>query len=64
MIGADVPEACRQSAATMLQERPRVILVLGGTDVGKSSYGRILPRERVPASKARVACTRSYFFQV
>lgn len=37
-----VPEAWRQSAVTILQERPRVILVLGGGDAGKSSYCRFL----------------------
>jgi polynucleotide 5'-hydroxyl-kinase GRC3/NOL9 len=54
MTGLDVPEAWRQSAATILRERPRVILMLGGTDVGKSSYCRFLARELV-ATGQRVA---------
>jgi polynucleotide 5'-hydroxyl-kinase GRC3/NOL9 len=54
MTGLNVPEAWRQSAATILQERPRVILLLGGTDVGKSSYCRFLARELV-ATGQRVA---------
>lgn len=40
-----VPEEWRQSAVTILEERPRVILVLGGGDVGKSSYCRFLITE-------------------
>jgi polynucleotide 5'-hydroxyl-kinase GRC3/NOL9 len=44
-----VPEAWRQSAVTILQERPRVILVLGGGDVGKSSYCRFLVTELLAA---------------
>jgi polynucleotide 5'-hydroxyl-kinase GRC3/NOL9 len=36
------PEAWRQTAATILQQRPRTILVLGGADAGKSSYCRFL----------------------
>jgi polynucleotide 5'-hydroxyl-kinase GRC3/NOL9 len=40
-----VPEAWRKSATTVLQERPRVILVVGGGDAGKSSYCRFLVTE-------------------
>lgn len=54
MTGLDVPEAWRQSAASILQERPRVILVLGSTDVGKSSYCQFLAGELV-ATGQRVA---------
>jgi polynucleotide 5'-hydroxyl-kinase GRC3/NOL9 len=42
MAQADIPEDWRRSAATVLQERPRVVLLLGGTDLGKSSYCRFL----------------------
>lgn len=34
-------EARRQTAATLLEQRPRTILVLGGGDAGKSSYCRL-----------------------
>jgi polynucleotide 5'-hydroxyl-kinase GRC3/NOL9 len=44
-----IPEPWRQSAATILEDRPRVILVLGGGDVGKSSYCRFLITELLAA---------------
>jgi polynucleotide 5'-hydroxyl-kinase GRC3/NOL9 len=49
-----VPEAWRQSAVTILEESPHVILVLGGGDVGKSSYCRFLITELLAAGN-RVA---------
>lgn len=58
MNGLDVPEAWRESAAAILQERSRVILVLGATDAGKSSYCRFLARELVAAGE-RVAVVDS-----
>jgi polynucleotide 5'-hydroxyl-kinase GRC3/NOL9 len=45
MTRLHVPEAWRQSAAAILQDRLRVILVLGGGDAGKSSYCRFLAGE-------------------
>jgi polynucleotide 5'-hydroxyl-kinase GRC3/NOL9 len=45
MTRLHVPAAWRQSAETILAERPRVILVLGGGDAGKSSYCRFLAGE-------------------
>jgi polynucleotide 5'-hydroxyl-kinase GRC3/NOL9 len=38
----DVPESWRGSVSRVLQERPRIILLLGSTDAGKSSYCRFL----------------------
>jgi polynucleotide 5'-hydroxyl-kinase GRC3/NOL9 len=49
MAGLHVPAAWRQSAATILAERPRVILVIGGTDAGKTSYCRFLAGELLAA---------------
>jgi polynucleotide 5'-hydroxyl-kinase GRC3/NOL9 len=42
MTHLHAPEAWRQTAATILQQRPRTILVLGGGDAGKTSYCRFL----------------------
>jgi polynucleotide 5'-hydroxyl-kinase GRC3/NOL9 len=49
-----IPMAWRQSADTILAERPRVILVIGGGDSGKSSYCRFLAGALL-ASGERVA---------
>lgn len=49
MTRLHVPEAWRQSAATILQDKPRAILVLGGGDSGKSSYRRFLAAQLVTA---------------
>jgi polynucleotide 5'-kinase involved in rRNA processing len=35
-------DAWRQTAATILQQRPRMILVIGGGAAGKTSYCRLL----------------------
>jgi len=49
-----IPEAWREAAATILQERLRVILLLGCPDAGKSSYARFLAGELAQAGQ-RVA---------
>ena len=49
-----IPLAWRQSAATIRHERWRVILLLGCSDAGKSSYGRFLAGELAQAGQ-RVA---------
>jgi polynucleotide 5'-hydroxyl-kinase GRC3/NOL9 len=51
MTGLHVPEAWRQSAATILRERRRVILLLGRSDAGKSSYARFLAGELAEAGE-------------
>lgn len=45
MTRLHIPAAWRESAQTILQEQPRVILVLGGGDAGKTSYCRYLVSE-------------------
>jgi polynucleotide 5'-hydroxyl-kinase GRC3/NOL9 len=45
------PEAWRQTAATILQQRPRTILVLGGGDAGESSYCRFLVAQLLGAGE-------------
>jgi polynucleotide 5'-kinase involved in rRNA processing len=45
------PEAWRQTAATILHQRPRTILVLGGGDAGKSSYCRFLVAQLLGAGE-------------
>ena len=42
MTHLHAPEAWRQTAATILQQRPRTILVIGGGAAGKTSYCRFL----------------------
>jgi polynucleotide 5'-hydroxyl-kinase GRC3/NOL9 len=54
VAGLHIPEAWRQSAATILEERLRTVLVLGRSDAGKSSYARFLARELAEAGE-RVA---------
>jgi polynucleotide 5'-hydroxyl-kinase GRC3/NOL9 len=49
-----IPAAWRQSAAQILEQRLRVILLLGRSDAGKSSYARFLGRELAAAGE-RVA---------
>lgn len=49
MTNLHVPREWREHAATILETRPRVILVLGGTDTGKSSYCRFLATELLAA---------------
>ncbi len=49
MTPLHVPLAWRQSAATILEEQPRVILLLGRGDAGKSSYCRFLSAELLAA---------------
>jgi polynucleotide 5'-kinase involved in rRNA processing len=51
VAGLHVPEAWQRSAATILQERLRTILLLGRSDAGKSSYARFLVRELVAAGQ-------------
>jgi polynucleotide 5'-hydroxyl-kinase GRC3/NOL9 len=51
MTRLHVPEAWQQSTATILQDRLRVILVLGGGDTGKSSYCRFLAGELLAAGQ-------------
>jgi polynucleotide 5'-hydroxyl-kinase GRC3/NOL9 len=58
MTRLHVPQAWRETAATILQDRPRVILVLGGGDAGKSSFCRFLVAELVAAGH-RVAVVDS-----
>jgi polynucleotide 5'-hydroxyl-kinase GRC3/NOL9 len=49
MNGLHVPEAWRELSAIILKTRPRVILVLGGCDTGKSTYCRFLATELLTA---------------
>lgn len=49
MTGLHVPVAWREHVATILQTRPRVILLLGGCDTGKTSYCRFLVSELLAA---------------
>jgi polynucleotide 5'-hydroxyl-kinase GRC3/NOL9 len=49
MTELHIPKAWREHAATILETRPRVILVLGGSDRGKSSYCRFLAAELLAA---------------
>jgi polynucleotide 5'-kinase involved in rRNA processing len=58
MTRLHIPEAWRETAATILQDRPRVILVLGGGDAGKSSFCRFLVAELLAAGH-RVAIVDS-----
>lgn len=51
MTHLHAPEAWRQTAATILQQRPRTILVLGGGDAGKSSYCRFLVAQLLGAGE-------------
>lgn len=44
-----VPKAWREHAAAILETRPRIILVLGANDRGKSSYCRFLAAELLAA---------------
>jgi polynucleotide 5'-hydroxyl-kinase GRC3/NOL9 len=46
-----IPQAWREAAATILQERLRVILLLGCSDAGKSSCARFLARELARAGE-------------
>jgi polynucleotide 5'-hydroxyl-kinase GRC3/NOL9 len=54
MPALHVPEAWQRSAATILEERLRLVLLLGSSDAGKSSYARFLVRELAAAGQ-RVA---------
>jgi polynucleotide 5'-hydroxyl-kinase GRC3/NOL9 len=45
------PEALRHTAAAILQQQPRTILVLGGGDAGKSSYCRFLVAQLLGAGE-------------
>ena len=58
MTRLHVPQAWRETAATILRDRPRVILVLGGGDAGKSSFCRFLLAELLAAGH-RVAVVDS-----
>jgi polynucleotide 5'-hydroxyl-kinase GRC3/NOL9 len=49
MMGLHIPTAWREHAAAILGTKPRVILVLGGCDTGKSSFCRFLTTELLAA---------------
>lgn len=52
--GLHIPKTWREHAATILEARPRIILLLGASDRGKSSFCRFLAAELLTAGQ-RVA---------